>query len=219
MMPIHLNELISQSEEQIHTFIDQLAYSNSMENWAFNLKSLHYFYPDTVSWKNVIEMMGQRNGNDITLERQNGVTVVQLKNRRVDYGDFLIEYKHVYSDFEHLYKPGNFTIPGWIEVYLNTVDDILYNITPALKSYRISFLPLYEAWINNSEQWIESYQTARPSRNVNPHRDNPNINVEYYTFNCAIPFFVLKKCGVLVDFVQFSESKVVSSTNIQYPLL
>lgn len=168
------------SPEKPRNFEDDLRWSDDLKQWSFYLKALSYFFPDTLDWQRVLEMLGQRQGKDIVLEQPNDVIYrIQIKARREDWGDFLIEWRHDCHD-------GTF-IPGWMEIYTpQNVSHILYTIPSKNIAYNVPFAPLHRAWHNGyREIWIGQYDLP------------PSPNPDYNTRNCGVPWVELKQIGAI----------------------
>ena len=162
-----------------HNFKEDLQWSDDLEQWSFYLESLAHFFPETTDWQRVLEMLGQRQGKDVTLGQQNGAIVrVQIKARRKDYDDLLIEWRHDHHDGK--------LVLGWMEIYKpEDVSNILYTIPLERIAYNINFGSLYQAWHNGCrELWIAQYDLP------------PSPNKGYDTRNCGVPWEILAVSGV-----------------------
>lgn len=176
--------------EKIHNFEEDSQWADQLGQWAFYLETLQYFFPDTLDWKRVLDILEQRKGRDVHLLLEDGSNVkIQIKSRRKFYGDICIEYAH---EFEN-----GFVKPGWIEEYKD-VDFIIYVIKSAKKAYKISFPTLKFAWGLNREDWVELYDL--------PPAKNPGYN----TRNAAVPITVLESNGVVIEeYVESVQSRLL----------
>lgn len=162
-----------------HNFEEDLQWSDDLKQWSFYLNALAHFFPDTLNWQRVLEMLGQREGKDIVLEQpEDTVYRIQIKARRRDWGDFLIEWRHDRS-------AGGFK-PGWMETYTpQNVSYILYTVPPEFLAYLVDFESLYVAWSDGcKETWIELFDLT------------PSPNPDYVTRNCGVPWCRLEEAGV-----------------------
>jgi hypothetical protein len=159
---------------RINYFEEDLAWSEEMGRWSFYLKVLHYFFPGAKEWKRVLGLLAQKKGRDLYIDEYK----IQIKARRVFYGDICIEWRHDWFN-------GNFG-RGWIDVY-EDVDYIIYIIESVTLAYKIDFQTLKIAWENNKQDWIEKYD-LKPARNL-----------KYDTRNCGVPISVLIDAGVIIE--------------------
>ena len=150
----------------LHNFVEDLEWSESMENWSFYLLCLSKFFPNEgADWERITDLVRQYQGGDINL-----AGVGQIKARRCFYGDQLIEYAHLYHN-------GNIT-DGWAMKQQST--DWLMYCTPARRSNRLSQATLYD-WlilqtlcISHKTEWLREYGLT-PARN--PAYDMQNAGV------------------------------------------
>lgn len=154
-------------------FERDLAYSEN-RNAAY-VKILRCFYPDGQQFNVITDHERQRRGHDIEFNQGGKRVIVQVKERRKDYGDFCIEYRHDYID--------GFREVGWIEKYRHNGPDYILYIAPNL-AWLIDYRTLLAAWLENREDWIGKYDLS------------PSDNGGYLTRNIAVPFRVLAAAGV-----------------------
>jgi hypothetical protein len=171
-----------------HDFQFDLAWSEDMNQYAFYFLVLKYFYPWVANWDKVKNLIEQKKGNDIILEGSGKILNVQMKARRMDYGDIAIEYKHIFNDGKEKL--------GWVES-ITIANEIIYCIIPSGRAYKIPMKELQQAWVTNKNDWIKLYD-LKPARNE-----------DYVTCNCGIPIEILIAADINIETVQFEKAKVI----------
>lgn len=172
-------------EGKLNNFDEDLAWSESPEQYAKYLQVIAYWWPTAKKWERTTNILEQKNGKDTIVFLLDRELKLQFKTRRVDYGDFLIEYRH---DWFNGHRS-----PGWIEK--NDQIDYLFYLVPG-KAFRIEWTNLQNVWAINRNEWIEKFDIP------------PARNEEYFTRNVAIQWKTLTDAGVIVDGIKLIENQL-----------
>jgi len=173
------------SDYFVHEFKVDLAWSESMEQWSFYLLILSRFFPEVEDWSRIRDLLQQKHGKDIILQIRGEEVKIQIKARRIDYGDICLEYRH---DHEN-----GTSWDGWIKEDLD-LDYLIYCIPSVGKAYLYDWPIIQKLWFKNESQWVAIYPFISAS------------NPTYKTINVGIPPKILE--SALVQYIDFKNGKV-----------
>lgn len=161
----------------LHNFVENLEWSEKMEQWSFYLLALSRFFPDAgADWERITDLLRQKKGRDIELGGARG----QIKARRKDWGDFCAEYRHDG-------KSGR-KWSGWIE-QPHRLAWLMYCVPVKGRAWLLDWVILQALWFHNRADWIAKYDLR------------PSPNPTYYTRNAGIPWTLLE--DALINKVDF----------------